>query len=354
MTRPSSQATMSRHPRFLARLSSSVYRVRTVSLFSSKASSVAMSELGGTGSRFEFSNVTRHCLLHTLSELAPNGIHAVLPASGSHKVKSFCDDLAEFARRASLAGKKRGGGSEVALSLPAPPLLTELEVHKFFEGAVSVLDFARQLEQRLVALLPVDFDPEVMHTICWRYYGAEKKGEIAYPKWLSPTCTYRLWLIFNCVLGQSINLDLPAVTLNEVLRRMVELCGYTWNETYQFQVHKDASFPQCIEAITNYFDKLELETSLTCEVIADMVDEVVHGVLRKSYLMKKGHKRKNWNKRWFILQRTILRYYKSREKLEQKVSYVCTLHEYCALTHAGHVLCTCRRPHWYVQDYLGL
>lgn len=50
-----------------------------------------------------------------------------------------------------------------------------------------------------------------------------------------------------------------------------------------------------------------------------MVDEIVHGVLKKGYLTKKGHKRRNWKRRWFILQRTTMTYYESRENLTMKV-----------------------------------
>ena len=53
----------------------------------------------------------------------------------------------------------------------------------------------------------------------------------------------------------------------------------------------------------------------------DMVDEIVHGVLKKGYLTKKGHKRRNWNKRWFVLQRTIMKYFVSRENMELKVYF---------------------------------
>ena len=59
---------------------------------------------------------------------------------------------------------------------------------------------------------------------------------------------------------------------------------------------------------------------LTLQVIGDMVDEIVHGVLKTGKLTKKGHKRKNWKTRWFVLQRTVLRYYQSRDNMVLKVS----------------------------------
>ena len=56
-----------------------------------------------------------------------------------------------------------------------------------------------------------------------------------------------------------------------------------------------------------------------------MVDEIVHGVLKKGYLRKKGHKRKNWKRRWFVLQRNIMKYFETRESMTLKVSRTASL-----------------------------
>ena len=49
-------------------------------------------------------------------------------------------------------------------------------------------------------------------------------------------------------------------------------------------------------------------------MISDLVDETVHGVLKKGFLEKKGHVRRNWRRRWFILKKTILTYYSTDKK----------------------------------------
>ena len=51
-----------------------------------------------------------------------------------------------------------------------------------------------------------------------------------------------------------------------------------------------------------------------------MRGEVVDAVLKKSYLIKRGHKMKTWKRRWFVLQKTTMRYYESKEKPVLKVS----------------------------------
>jgi len=57
--------------------------------------------------------------------------------------------------------------------------------------------------------------------------------EVSIRHWFSPTCTYRMWLVFCCVQEQALSDTLSAVTTNEVIKRLGELCGYKWNETYR-------------------------------------------------------------------------------------------------------------------------
>lgn len=38
----------------------------------------------------------------------------------------------------------------------------------------------------------------------------------------------------------------------------------------------------------------------------------------QGYLMKKGHKRKNWNERWFVLKPSSMSYYVSEDLAEWK------------------------------------
>ena len=47
---------------------------------------------------------------------------------------------------------------------------------------------------------------------------------------------------------------------------------------------------------------------------------MIDAVLKKSYLTKKGHKMKTWKRRWFVLQKTTIKYWESKEKPVMKVS----------------------------------
>ena len=46
-----------------------------------------------------------------------------------------------------------------------------------------------------------------------RYYYKEKKKALDHPDWLSPTCTYRLFLIFNQLLNDEMTLAITGISV---------------------------------------------------------------------------------------------------------------------------------------------
>ena len=210
--------------------------------------------------QLQLTNISRHCLLHTVHVLRPqHNLSIVLPKSGSHKIESFCMELLE----AVLV--KPSQKKAIAL-LPEEPLIPSIEVHRFCEGATGMTDFALVIEEKFLSVSKGNINLDAFHRCCWKYYEMERKSEISFPKWFSRECTYRLWLIYNCVLDCDLDTALPLRTANEVMKRIVELCGYTWNQSYMYQYKEKMTYPEYLQAITTYFEKFKLETSLTCEV----------------------------------------------------------------------------------------
>ena len=181
----------------------------------------------------------------------------VLPQSGSHNISSFCKELAGLVHTCSDS------------SAATEELLPPHTIQNFYSDVITELEFAKEIEKALVEATDV-FGIEVdnLHKICWDYYREAKKGSVSFPKWLSSVCTFRLWLVFNQCLDDSSMCRMSSATMNEVVRRLIELCCYTWNDTYRVssEESRDFTFPQFLECITDYFDKFNLDTSLTAEV----------------------------------------------------------------------------------------
>ena len=60
-------------------------------------------------------------------------------------------------------------------------------------------------------------------------------------------------------------------------------------------------------------------------LVGDLMDLLVNGVLKKGYLTKKGHVRKNWKRRFFVLKTDSLHYYRDREQTDKKVGRMNTV-----------------------------
>ena len=110
--------------------------------------------------------------------------------------------------------------------------------------------------------------------------------------------------------------------------KMVNISEYSWSARLEYKAEGSefVNFPEFVTVITEYFGNLSLDTDFTCELIGELYDLMVLGILKKGFLVKKGHVVENWRKRYFVLQLTRLKYYKDRDLTEFKVCvcvYVC-------------------------------
>ena len=209
--------------------------------------------------------------------------------------------------------------------MPETTLVPQNEVLRFYEDVCSSKDFSLLVSQSIAQKTDARFDERGIHHLCWNVYYSENKADLVYPKWLSPEASRNLWLVF-CSLLSKMDLSLDPSLMNDILQKIFKLASYTWDSGFEFKKHERLSFPSFLEVTVDCLSALQLDTALVNEVMDDLRDEIVFGVMRKGYLFKKGHKRKNWSRRWFVLQRNVLTYHTSRDKLDEKV----------CLTHARH------------------
>ena len=103
--------------------------------------------------------------------------------------------------------------------------------------------------------------------------------------------------------------------------KFVMLAQYLWSPHLEYKTEGSefVNFPEFVTVVTEYFSNLHLNTDFTCELIGELYELMVLGILKKGFLVKQGHVRKNWNRRYFILQLTTLTYYEDKELTKKKV-----------------------------------
>uniref|UniRef100_A0A3B5KFK8 Switch-associated protein 70 n=1 Tax=Takifugu rubripes TaxID=31033 RepID=A0A3B5KFK8_TAKRU len=79
---------------------------------------------------------------------------------------------------------------------------------------------------------------------------------------------------------------------------------------------------------SGYFSKGLSHHSLSMG-ISELFQELILDVLKQGYMMKKGHKRKNWTERWFVLRPNSLSYYISEDLVEKRGDIV--LDQFCSV-----------------------
>ena len=108
--------------------------------------------------------------------------------------------------------------------------------------------------------------------------------------------------------------------MNEVLAKITSSIQRSSQESIAYNsIHMTFDFTMYLLQIIACVNSLNVPDTSIAPVIRDIYEEEVNGVLKRGYLVKKGAKRKNWKKRWFVLKSDEMCYYESHENLTLKV-----------------------------------
>uniref|UniRef100_A0A4W4F775 Switch-associated protein 70 n=1 Tax=Electrophorus electricus TaxID=8005 RepID=A0A4W4F775_ELEEL len=109
------------------------------------------------------------------------------------------------------------------------------------------------------------------------------------------------------------------------LCKLTEAMGGSWIEE-KFEDYRGqlSEGQQCLTAWelielvgTGHFSK-GMDRQTLSMGISEVFQELILDVLKQGYMMKKGHKRKNWTERWFVLQPSSISYYVGEDLTEKK------------------------------------
>ncbi|XP_039992074.1 switch-associated protein 70 isoform X2 [Xiphias gladius] len=135
---------------------------------------------------------------------------------------------------------------------------------------------------------------------------------------------FKVWCIFNFLSEDKYPLVIITEEIEYFLRKLVETMGGGWSEEKFADYKLQLSTKNCLTAWElielvgmGYFSKGMTLQTLSLG-INEIFQELILDVLKQGYMMKKGHKRKNWTERWFILRPNSLSYYVCEDLMEKK------------------------------------
>ncbi|XP_037378548.1 switch-associated protein 70 isoform X1 [Talpa occidentalis] len=209
------------------------------------------------------------------------------------------------------------------LKVPHDPVALEEHFRDDDEGPVSNQGYMPYLNKFILEKVQGNFDKIEFNRMCWTL--CVKKNLTKSPLLITEEDAFKVWVIFNFLSEDKYPLIIVPEEIEYLLKKLTEAMGGGWQqeqfEHYKinFDDNKDGlSAWELIELIGNGQFSKGMDRQTVSMAINEVFNELILDVLKQGYMMKKGHKRKNWTERWFVLKPNIISYYVSEDLKDKK------------------------------------
>uniref|UniRef100_H3D898 Switch-associated protein 70 n=1 Tax=Tetraodon nigroviridis TaxID=99883 RepID=H3D898_TETNG len=209
------------------------------------------------------------------------------------------------------------------MRIPHDPVALEEHFKDDDEGPVSNQGYMPYLNRFILDKVSDNFDRQDFNRMCWTL--SSRKNLNLSRLIISNEDAFKTWCIFNFLSEDQYPLVIITEEIEYFLRKLTEAMGGSWVEE-RFEDYKLllSSRQQSLSAWelialvgSGHFSK-GLDKQALSMGINEVYLELILDVLKQGYMMKKGHRRKNWNERWFVLRPDSMSYYVSEDLAEWK------------------------------------
>ncbi|XP_009903410.1 switch-associated protein 70 [Dryobates pubescens] len=209
------------------------------------------------------------------------------------------------------------------LNVPHDPVALEEHFRDDDEGPVSNQGYMPYLNKFILEKVQGNFDKVEFNRMCWTLCA--KKNLSKSPSLLSDEDAFKVWVIFNFLSEDKYPLIIVPEEIEYLLKKLTEAMGAGWQQE-QFDHYKIAlntsreglSAWELIDLIGSGQFSKGMDQQTVSMAINEVFNELILDVLKQGYMLKKGHKRKNWTERWFVLKPNIISYYVSEDLKDKK------------------------------------
>ncbi|XP_005989749.1 switch-associated protein 70 [Latimeria chalumnae] len=209
------------------------------------------------------------------------------------------------------------------LKIPHDPVALEEHFRDDDEGPVSNQGYMPYLNRFILDKVQDNFDKAEFNKMCWTLCA--RKNLRGATLLISNDDAFKLWCIFNFLSEEKYPLVMVTEEIEYLLRKLTEAMGGSWHqeqfEDYKTDLNEKQSSLSAWELIS-VIGSGQFTKGLDRQTVSMGINEVYHelilDVLKQGYMWKKGHKRKNWTERWFVLKPNVISYYVSEDLKEQK------------------------------------
>ncbi|KAF1386461.1 hypothetical protein PFLUV_G00095100 [Perca fluviatilis] len=209
------------------------------------------------------------------------------------------------------------------MKIPHDPVALEEHFKDDDEGPVSNQGYMPYLNKFILDKVTDNFDRQDFNKMCWTL--CFRKNLDQNQLLISNNDAFKIWSIFNFLSEDRYPLNMVTEEIEYFLRKLTEAMGGSWVEErfedYKLQLNSKQKSLNAWELIvlvgSGHFSK-GMDRQTLSMGINEVYQELIMDVLKQGYMMKKGHKRKNWTERWFMLKPNSISYYVSEDLAEKK------------------------------------
>ncbi|XP_049430644.1 switch-associated protein 70b [Epinephelus fuscoguttatus] len=209
------------------------------------------------------------------------------------------------------------------MKIPHDPVALEEHFKDDDEGPVSNQGYMPYLNKFILDKVTGNFDRQDFNKMCWTL--SSRKNLDQSKLLISNDDAFKIWCIFNFLSEDRYPLTIVTEEIEYFLRKLTEAMGGSWVEErfedYKLQLNSKQQSLNAWELISlvgsGHFSK-GMDRQTLSMGINEVYQELIMDVLKQGYMMKKGHKRKNWTERWFLLKPNSISYYVGEDLAEKK------------------------------------
>ncbi|KAM8939990.1 switch-associated protein 70 [Pelodytes ibericus] len=209
------------------------------------------------------------------------------------------------------------------LNVPHDPVALEEHFRDDDEGPVSNQGYMPYLNKFILDKVQGDINKVEFNKMCWTLCA--KKNLTKSPLCITEDNAFKVWTIFNFLSDDKYPLIIVPEEIEYLLKKLTEAMGGGWQqalfEDYKIALHKKKvglSAWELIELIGSGQFSKGMDYTTVSMAINEVFNELVLDILKQGYMWKKGHKRKNWTERWFVLKPNMITYYVSEDMKDKK------------------------------------
>lgn len=213
-----------------------------------------------------------------------------------------------------------------ALNIPHDPVALEEHFKDNNNGPVSSQGYMPYINQYILAKATEGtFNKETFDELCWMMSSKKNCKPSVYQGLCSQRDCFKLFCLFNLLSEDRYPLVIIQPELEYLLKKISCAMSQEWDGALLDELISQNASLQDGMSVWEFLEHLSAGRLLHVEskeafglAVDDVFMEMYHNIIKKGYLLKKGHVRRNWQERWFVLKPNSLTYYVGEDLKEKK------------------------------------